>query len=166
VKHEVKIPRMLETLRLTRAAGIRVKGLLMMAHPTEDEASLQETVDFLRTAPIDLVQVTKFTPYPGTPSYATVRSHGAFDEDWERMNAMNWVFVPNGLSPETLERAFRTAYRTFYTRRDVLWGLAKTLAGEPRFLRRLATYMRVGIADWLALRPSVTAHARGALATQ
>jgi radical SAM superfamily enzyme YgiQ (UPF0313 family) len=166
VKHEVKIPRMLETLRVTRAAGIRVKGLLMMAHPTEDETSLAETVDFLRTAPLDLVQVTKFTPYPGTPSYATVRSHGAFDEDWEQMNAMNWVFVPNGLSAETLERAFRTAYRTFYTRRDVLWGLAKTLAGEPRFLRRLATYMRVGVADWLAVRPSVTAHARGALATQ
>ena len=51
VKHEVRIPRMLETLRMTRAAGIRVKGLLMMAHPTEDEASLGETVEFLRTAP-------------------------------------------------------------------------------------------------------------------
>ena len=35
VKHEVKLPRMLETLRMTRAAGIRAKGLLMMAHPTE-----------------------------------------------------------------------------------------------------------------------------------
>ncbi|TMA38199.1 MAG: radical SAM protein, partial [Deltaproteobacteria bacterium] len=30
VKHEVKLPRMLDTLRATRAAGIRVKGLLMM----------------------------------------------------------------------------------------------------------------------------------------
>src|SRR5262249_6061496 len=57
VKHEVKIPRMLETLRQTRDAGIRVKGLLMMAHPTEDEASLQATVDFLRRAPVDLAQV-------------------------------------------------------------------------------------------------------------
>ena len=89
---------MLETLRLTRAAGIRVKGLLMMAHPTEDEASLAETVDFLRTAPCDLVQITKFTPYPGTPSYPTIREHGTFTEDWEQMNAMNWVFVPNGLA--------------------------------------------------------------------
>ncbi len=78
VKHEVRIPRMLETLRQTRAAGIRVKGLLMMAHPTEDEAALAETVEFLRTAPIDLAQVTKFTPYPGTPSYARIREHGTF----------------------------------------------------------------------------------------
>ena len=152
VKHEVRIPRMLETLRLTRASGIRVKGLMMMAHPTEDEASLAETVEFLRTAPIDLVQITKFTPYPGSPSYATIREHGTFTEDWERMNAMNWVFVPNGLTPAVLERYFRLAYRTFYSRRDVLWGLAKTIAGEPRFLRRVATYARVGARDWLLRR--------------
>ncbi len=160
VKHEVKIPRMLETLRQTRAAGIRVKGLLMMAHPTEDQGSLAETVDFLRTAPLDLAQVTKFTPFPGTPSYATVRQHGAFDEDWERMNAMNWVFVPRGLTAELLERWFRRAYRAFYTRPDVLWGLARTIAGEPRYLRRVATYVRVGIADWVLAAP-----ARSALAS-
>jgi radical SAM superfamily enzyme YgiQ (UPF0313 family) len=149
VKHEVKLPRMLETLRLTRAAGIRVKGLLMMAHPTEDEGSLAETVDFLRRAPLDLAQVTKFTPFPGTPSYPTIASHGAFDEDWERMNAMDWVFVPQGLTPETLERWFRRAYRTFYSRPDVLWGLGRALVGEPRFARRVATYVRVGVRDWL-----------------
>lgn len=154
VKHEVRIPRMLETLRQTRAAGIRTKGLLMMAHPTEGPDSLAETIQFLRTAPLDLAQVTKFTPYPGTPSYPTIRQHGTFDEDWERMNAMNWVFVPRGLTPESLERAFRAAYRAFYSRPDVLWGLARALAREPRFLRRVATYARVGMRDWLLTSPA------------
>jgi radical SAM superfamily enzyme YgiQ (UPF0313 family) len=154
VKHEVKIPRMLSTLAETRAAGIRVKGLLMMAHPTEGEDSLEETIRFLKQAPLDLAQVTKFTPYPGTPSYPTVRQHGSFDEDWERMNAMNWVFVPRGLTAETLERYFKRAYKTFYTRPDVLWGLARTLAGEPRFLKRVATYVRVGVRDWISETPA------------
>ena len=153
VKREVRLPRLLETLRETRAAGIRTKGLLMMAHPTEDEESLRETVAFLRTAPLDLVQITKFTPYPGTPAYATIAAHGAFDEDWERMNAMNWVFVPHGLTPALLERYFRQAYRAFYLRPDVLWGLARTIAGEPRYLGRVATYVRVGLRDWLRPAP-------------
>jgi radical SAM superfamily enzyme YgiQ (UPF0313 family) len=156
VKHEVRIPRMLETLRLTRAAGIRVKGLLMMAHPNETAESLEETVEFLRTAPLDLAQVTKFTPYPGTPLYGSIRSYGRFAEDWERMNAMNWVFVPDGLTPVALERAFRRAYRVFYSRPDVLWGLTRMLAGEPRFLRRFATYVRVGVRDWLTVRPAAS----------
>lgn len=153
VKREVKLPRMLETLRLTRAAGIRVKGLLMMGHPTEDERSLAETVEFLRTAPLDLAQITKFTPFPGTPSYASIREHGTFDEDWDRMNAMQWLFVPHGLTPEVLERWFRRAYRTFYLRPDVLWGLGRTLAGEPRYLGRMLTYVRVGARDWLGMSP-------------
>jgi hypothetical protein len=93
--------------------------------------------------------VTKFTPFPGTPAYPTILSHGTFDEDWERMNAMDWVFVPHGLTPETLERWFRRAYKTFYSRPDVLWGLTRTLVGEPRFARRVATYVRVGVRDWL-----------------
>jgi radical SAM superfamily enzyme YgiQ (UPF0313 family) len=129
----------------------------MMAHPTEDEASLEETVEFLRRAPLELAQITKFTPYPGTPSYPTVRTHGAFAEDWERMNAMNWVFVPHGLTAELLEEKFRRAYRAFYSRPDVLWGLARTLAGEPRYLRRFAAYVRVGARDWLTTSTAETA---------
>src|SRR5262249_6082767 len=35
VKHEVRIPKMRETLRMTRAAGIRAKGYVMIGHPTE-----------------------------------------------------------------------------------------------------------------------------------
>ena len=65
------------------------------------------------------------------------------------MNAMNWVFVPTGLTHTTLERYFRRAYRTFYSRPDVLWGLVRALAEEPRFLRRVGTYVRVGARDWL-----------------
>lgn len=153
VKHEVRLPRMIETLARTRAAGIRVKGLMMMGHPTEGPDSLAETIAFLRHAPIDLVQITKFTPYPGTPAYPTIRQHGTFTEDWEAMNAMNWVFVPNGLTPEGLERALRDAYKAFYSRPDVLWGLVRTLAGEPRFLGRMATYVRVGFRDWIGTSP-------------
>jgi radical SAM superfamily enzyme YgiQ (UPF0313 family) len=154
VKHEVKIPRMIETLRITRAAGIRTKGLMMMAHPTEAEDSLQATIDFLRTAPLDLVQITKFTPYPGTPSYATIHDHGAFQEDFEAMNAMNWVFVPTGLTPAILEDYFRRAYHAFYTRPDVVWGLVRAIAGEPRFLGRLASYVRVVAVDWFRRSPA------------
>src|SRR4029453_13886742 len=63
VKHEVKLPRMLETLRLTRAAGIRVKGLLMMGHPTEDGGSLAETGEFLRPAPLGLARAPLLRPH-------------------------------------------------------------------------------------------------------
>ena len=137
VKREVRIPRMRETLRMTRAAGIRAKGYLMIGHPTEGLDSLEENLRFVREVELDLCQITKFTPYPGTPAYPTVRDHGSFEEDWERMNAMNFIFLPKGLDQVTLEDYFHRLYRGFYSRPDVLWGLARMMAGEPGFLRRL-----------------------------
>jgi hypothetical protein len=127
---------------MTRAAGLKIKGLMMCAHPTETVESLDETLQFLRTAPLDLMQLTKFTPYPGTPAYPTIHEFGSFVEDWENMNAMNFVFVPNGLDVPTLERYFHRMYRTFYGRPDVLLGLAKVVIEEPRFLSRLGGYAR------------------------
>jgi anaerobic magnesium-protoporphyrin IX monomethyl ester cyclase len=138
VKREVRIPRMRETLRMTRAAGIRTKGYVMIGHPTEGLDSLAETATFLKEVELDLCQITKFTPYPGTPAYPTIRSYGRFDEDWEQMNAMNFQFVPGGLSEEILETYFDHLYRTFYSRPDILWGLAKLLAQEPKYVKRLA----------------------------
>ncbi len=137
VKREVRIPRMRETLRMTRAAGIRAKGFVMIGHPTEGLDSLAETAAFLRAVELDVCQITKFTPYPGTPAYSTIREHGTFDEDWERMNAMNFVFVPHGLTEDVLERYFDHLYHTFYSRPDVLWGLAKLFVRQPSFAGRL-----------------------------
>jgi len=151
VKREVRIPRMRETLRMTRAAGIRTKGYLMIGHPTEGIDSLEENLRFVREVELDLCQITKFTPYPGTPAYPTVRQHGSFEENWERMNAMNFIFLPHGLDEITLEDYFHRLYRGFYTRPDVLWGLARMMASEPSFLKRLVS--------------SAPAYARGRLQT-
>ncbi|MBI2963618.1 MAG: cobalamin B12-binding domain-containing protein [Deltaproteobacteria bacterium] len=146
VKREVRLPRMRETLRMTRAAGIRAKGYLMIGHPTETFETLEETAEFLRVVELDLCQITKFTPYPGTPAYPTIRAHGAFTEDWERMNAMNFVFVPSGLSEAALETQFHRLYSIFYSRLDVLRGIARMVLEEPRFLRQL------GSSAWVYLK--------------
>jgi radical SAM superfamily enzyme YgiQ (UPF0313 family) len=146
VKREVRLPRMRETLRMTRAAGIRAKGYMMIGHPTETVETLEETAEFLKGVELDLCQVTKFTPYPGTPAYPTIFQHGTFEEDWERMNAMNFVFIPNGLSEEILETYFHRLYSIFYSRRDVLRGIAHMVMEEPRFLRQL------GSSAWVYLK--------------
>jgi radical SAM superfamily enzyme YgiQ (UPF0313 family) len=143
VKREVRLPRLRETLRMTRAAGIRAKGYVMLGHPTEGIDSLEQTAAFLRDVELDLCQITKFTPYPGTPAYPTIHAHGEFSEDWEQMNAMNFVFIPRGLTREMLEMYFDHCYRAFYSRPDVLWGLARLIAGEPRYLTRFAASARV-----------------------
>jgi radical SAM superfamily enzyme YgiQ (UPF0313 family) len=146
VKHEVRLPRLRETLRLTREAGIRAKGYLMLGHPTEDRESLEETLAFMADVDLDIAQVTKFTPYPGTPAYPTISQYGAFTEDWERMNAMNFIFIPDGLTEEILEDYFHRCYRAFYSRPRVLWGLARAFAAQPSYVPRFFGYARAYLA--------------------
>jgi hypothetical protein len=118
----------------------------MLGHPTEDLASLEETRAFLEDVDLDVAQVTKFTPYPGTPAYPTIRQHGTFTEDWDRMNAMNFIFIPHGLTEEILEEYFDRCYRAFYSRPRVLWGLARAFAAQPSYIPRFISYARAYLA--------------------
>jgi radical SAM superfamily enzyme YgiQ (UPF0313 family) len=170
VKHEVRIAKMRETLRMTRAAGIRAKGYVMIGHPTEGLDSLAETAAFLKVVELDLCQITKFTPYPGTPAYSRIRQYGAFTEDWERMNAMNFMFIPTGLSEETLETYFDHFYRVFYSRPEVLRGLARLLWQEPKYMKRLGAsavvYLRGKFAAGRYRIGHLPRHYRAALTTE
>jgi len=152
VKHEVKLPRLRETLRMTRAAGVRAKGYLMLGHPTETVESLEETRAFLEDVDLDVAQVTKFTPYPGTPAYPTIQQYGEFTEDWDRMNAMNFMFIPHGLTEEILEEYFQRCYRAVYTRPRVLLGLARSFAAQPSYVWRFLGYARAYMAGVRASR--------------
>ncbi len=138
---------MRETLRMTRAAGHPRQGLPDDRPPDRGRwtASTRPS-QFLRAVELDLCQVTKFTPYPGTPSYPTIREHGTFDEDWERMNAMNFVFVPNGLTRGDPRDLLPPPLPIFYSRPDVLRGIARMVVEEPRFLRQL------GSSAWVYLK--------------
>ena len=166
VKHEVRLPRLKETLRLTREAGIRAKGYLMVGHPTEDVASLEETRQFLAEADLDIAQVTKFTPYPGTPAYPTIQQYGTFTENWERMNAMQFTFIPNGLTEDILEEYFHRCYRAFYSRPRVLFGVVRAFAAQPSYIPRFLRYSRAYIAGiWRHRRAERNADVAAALSS-
>ena len=71
---------------------------------------------------------------------------------------MHWVFVPHGLTPETLERWFRRAYRDVLLAGRTCSGASRArCVGEPRFLRRVATYVarrRARLAHGVARAPA------------
>lgn len=135
-----------EKLAMVRESGMRVKGLFMMGFPGETEQSIRRTIDFAVSLPLDEVNVTKFTPFPGAPAFATIREHGEFDEDWPAMNCMNFVFVPHGMTRERLEELYNEFIRRFYHRTRIHWGYTKMLWKSPHsiavFLRNLPEILR------------------------
>jgi len=140
-----------EKIYLIDKAGIRVKGLMMMGLPGETEASIKKSMDFVFSLPIDDINVSKFTPFPGSPLYEGIRDLGTFEEDWEKMDCMHFVFVPKSMTKARLERLFLAFYRRHLLRPKVLFDYFSMLWRSPdswvRFLSDLPHFIRFALTD-------------------
>jgi radical SAM superfamily enzyme YgiQ (UPF0313 family) len=133
-------------IRMIKAAGIRTKGLLMMGLPGENEASIRRSMKYVFSLPIDDFNLAKFTPFPGSPIYEKIHELGTFEEDWEKMDCMNFLFVTKGMTRERLETLFQEFYRNHFKRHKVLWGYVTMLWRSPdswlRFLGNLTSFLK------------------------
>jgi len=125
-----------EKVRTMKRAGLRVKGLFMIGLPGESEASIRKSMDYIARLPLDIFNLAKFTPFPGSPVYEGIREHGTFDEDWPRMDCMHFLFIPNGLTKERLEELFQEFYKSYFKRPRVLLDFIKMAWRSPDSYRR------------------------------
>jgi radical SAM superfamily enzyme YgiQ (UPF0313 family) len=135
-----------DRIGLINKAGIRVKGLLMMGLPGESVDSVQNSMDFVFSLPIDDINVAKFTPFPGSPLYEKISELGVFDEDWPKMDCMHFQFIPHGLERSQLEKMHREFYRRHFSRLKVLLSYLSMLWRSPdswiRFIRFIGHFIK------------------------
>jgi radical SAM superfamily enzyme YgiQ (UPF0313 family) len=119
-KPGVHLDEVRNTVARIQTAGLRAKGLFMMGLPGETAASIQQTSDFVIALGLDDMNMSKFTPFHGAPIWKTIFEDGSLDEDWRKMNCLNFVYVPKGIdSKETLEQLYNRHVKRFYS--DPLW---------------------------------------------
>ena len=127
-----------QAIKWTAEAGIRSKGLFMLGFPGEDETTIQQTKDFVRRIPMTIMNLTKFTPYPGSPVYRDLYGTNIRDDHWEKMNGMNFVWSPEGISVEQLDNEYQNILMSFYRRPQIgLYYLKLTLQYPNHFIRLL-----------------------------
>jgi radical SAM superfamily enzyme YgiQ (UPF0313 family) len=126
-----------QAVRWTHEAGIRTKGLFMLGYPGETPTSIELTKAYVKRLPMHVMNLTKFTPYPGSPVYQELYGTKIRDDHWERMNGMNFVWAPDGISVEQLDREYQQVLRSFYGRKEVRREYVKMSAQNPMHLWRL-----------------------------
>ena len=135
-----------DKVMLIKKAGIRTKGLLMMGLPGETEKSIQCSMAYVFSLPIDDFNLAKFTPFPGSPIYENIHQLGEFEEDWEKMDCMRFVFVANGMTRERLDELFIKFYKSHYMRPKVWLGYMAMLWRSPdswrRFVGNLGDFLK------------------------
>lgn len=125
-----------QRIREIKAAGIRTKGLLMMGLPGESEQSVQRSMDYVFSLPIDDINLAKFTPFPGSPVYDNINELGTFDDDPTKMDCMHFQFIPHGMTRERLEELFLLFYKTHFKRPKILWAYVTMMWKSPDSYRR------------------------------
>lgn len=135
-----------DKIRMIKSAGLRTKGLLMIGLPGETEESLRRSMKYVFSLPVDDFNLAKFTPFPGSPIYDNIHELGEFDEDWEKMDCMNFQFIPKGMTREQLNRLFDEYYATHFKRPKVLWQYVTMLWRSPdswmRFARNAGSFLK------------------------
>ncbi|MDP2862783.1 MAG: radical SAM protein [Desulfobacterales bacterium] len=126
-----------EKIHLIKKAGIRTKGLFMIGLPGETEEGIRKSVKFVISNPIDELNVAKFTPFPGSPIYEKIHEMGEFNEDWELMDCMNFLFIPEGMTKERLEELFKLFYRKHFRRSEILLGYTSMIWRSPDSWKRV-----------------------------
>jgi len=140
-----------ETIRMIKSCGIRTKGLLMMGLPGESKESIQRSMEYVFSLPIDDFNLAKFTPFPGSPIYENIHQLGSFDEDWRKMDCMHFQFVPQGMEKQQLEQLFIEFYRSHFKRNRVLLGYLSMLWKSPdswlRFIGSAGQFLRFAMSN-------------------
>ncbi len=136
-----------DTVERIKKSGLRAKGLFMMGLPGETEESVRTTSDFVMSLGLDDMNMAKFTPFPGAPIWSDIEKEGSFENDWQQMNCLNFVFVPKGIgSRERLDRLYNEHVKCFYSSRPWRRKFARRLWQHRRsllyFLAHLPAFMR------------------------
>ena len=136
--------------------GVRVSGFFILGLPGESRQTIEDTVAFARTLPLNYAEFKIATPYPGTPLMEMATENG-----WiQSVNVEAFTgYTPSmristELDASYLKKAENRAYRAFYFRPRKLLREVLNPSFLHSFLRIFWSAEVVGSA-WLALKRSL-----------
>jgi radical SAM superfamily enzyme YgiQ (UPF0313 family) len=137
LRKNVTREQIINTVTLTKKAGLRTRGFFMIGNLGETRESIMETIRFMKQIPLDDFHFTSFTPLPGTRAYNMADSYGKFEKTYSKMNMQYPVFIPEGLTAGEMEKYSKVAYRTFYFRPQIIFSYLWLLVKYPNNAKRL-----------------------------
>lgn len=135
-----------EAVRWTKEAGILSKGFFIIGHPIDTHNTIKKTIGFALRMPLDDISVSMMTPFPGSKLYEIASQYGYFEDNWKRMNELNVVFVPKGLTENDMHRYSKEVFRRFYLRPRIVLNYIKRITENPRslpfYLRGVTAFLK------------------------
>lgn len=106
-----------KAVAMTKDAGIQVWAYFIIGLPGETKQTIKQTSAFARELPVELVNFSVATPYPGTPFYKTAEKNGWLKNvEWEDFdqNYSAVVSYPQ-LSDKEIMKGIKRCYLQWYS---------------------------------------------------
>jgi len=130
-KKAITIDQIEKAVRLTHKAGILSKGYFIFGLPYETEETMKKTIRFANSIPLNDISAFTLTPFPGSEMYDIAEQHGTIEKDFEKMNLLDVVYIPNGLSKEKLLYYQQQFMKEFYLRPRIIGNYLRRLLANP-----------------------------------
>ncbi|MFN7980620.1 MAG: radical SAM protein [Vicinamibacterales bacterium] len=126
IKKNISIDEVIAGIELTKKYGIKVHLTFTFGLPSDTPETIERTIQLACRLPVDTVQFSITTPYPGTEMYRLYKKNGwLLNENWEEyLGSHRAVARTANFTAEQLEDAVKQAYSRFW---------------EEQALRRLRT---------------------------
>ncbi len=108
-------PDHLDAIRTIQDAGIGIFGTFIFGFDTDTEDVFEQTIQFCKSAKIDLADFAILTPYPRSPLALELEKQDRIKtRDWNKYTGEHVVFEPKNLTAEQLKEGSDWAWEEFY----------------------------------------------------
>lgn len=168
IKKGLSLNKTVQVVRWCRELGIVTRGFFIIGHPLETLETIERTIDYALSIPLDIIMTSINTPFPGTQQYEEADRYGTLDtSDLTLFSQYNPVFIPHGLTKEILLEKQQEMHIRFFFRPKQLARLFRIYFGRNgvgRLKRARATLKLVLLRMAMALsrkeRGTIDGHRR------
>lgn len=144
IKKGITIEEVRKGVDIANKYGLKPHGSFILGLPFDNKESIEKTIQFALSLPLEVATFHLATPYPNTEFEKIALDYGI-------IHSMNWaqyrghpdevIYTPHGLTKEYLLAKQKEAYRRFYLRPRIFYIRAKSLF-SPKFPKILAGYLK------------------------
>ena len=128
-----KIEHYRESIKLLHSHGIGVEAGIVFGFDNDTPDVFKNTLTTLDKLEVDVIQVSIFTPLPGTPRFKTMKNR-IVDYNWSNYDFHNVVFTPENMTREELKAGHDWVTNRFYNPFRIMKRLLKHMM-RPRGLK-------------------------------
>jgi len=116
-----------DAIQLLHRHGIGVEAGIVLGLPHDGPQVFQDTITALEALGVDAVQVSCYTPLPGTPLHHQMKDR-IIDNDWSHYDFHHVVFRPQRMTAQALQQGHDWLTREFYRPWRIVRRIARLLA--------------------------------------